>query len=164
MAGSLNKVMLIGNLGNDPEIRALPGGGKVANLSIATSETWKDKNTGEKKEKTEWHRVVIWTEGLVGVVEKYLSKGDKVMIEGSLQTRKWTDQAGVEKYSTEIVLQGFGSQLLMLSTKDGAAGAGGGQGGSGGGNAGNGGGGTGRRPAASAPAFESGGMDDDIPF
>src|SRR6195952_5556654 len=121
MAGSVNKVILVGNLGADPEVRNLPSGGKVVNLSIATSENWKDKNTGERREKTEWHRVVIFSEGLARVAESYLKKGSKVYIEGQLQTRKWTDQAGVEKYSTEIVLQGFNSNLTML---DGARGGG----------------------------------------
>jgi single-strand DNA-binding protein len=121
MAGSVNKVILIGNLGKDPEIRRTQDGKPIANLSIATSETWRDKNSGERKEKTEWHRVVIFSEPLCKVVEQYLKKGAKVYIEGSLQTRKWTDNAGVEKYSTEIVLQGFNSVLTML---DGRAGGG----------------------------------------
>lgn len=111
---SVNKVILVGNLGNDPEVRALPSGGKVVNLSIATSESWKDKNSGEKKEKTEWHRVVIFSEGLARVAEQYLRKGSKVYLEGQLQTRKWTDQAGVEKYSTEVVLQGFNASMVLL--------------------------------------------------
>src|SRR6185369_12762715 len=111
---SLNKACLIGNVGKDPEIRSMTSGDRVANLSIATSERWKDKQTGEKKERTEWHRVVIWG-GLVNVVENYVKKGSKLYIEGKIQTRKWTDQAGVEKYSTEIVLQGFGAVLELLS-------------------------------------------------
>lgn len=111
---SVNKVILVGNLGQDPEVRNLPNGGKVCNLSVATSERWKDKNSGEQREKTEWHRVVIWTEGLVGVAEKYLRKGSKVYLEGQLQTRKWQDQSGADKYSTEVVLQGFGGTLVML--------------------------------------------------
>lgn len=119
MAGSVNKVILVGNLGNDPEVRNLPNGGKVVNLSVATSETWKDKNSGERKEKTEWHRVVIFGEGLVRVAEQYLRKGAKVYIEGALQTRKWQDQSGQDKYSTEIVLQGFNSTLTMLDGKSG---------------------------------------------
>src|SRR6478672_1816472 len=123
MAGSVNKVILVGNLGKDPEIRTLNSGERVANLSLATSEQWRDKATGERKEKTEWHRVVIFSEGLAKVAEQYLKKGAKVYIEGQLQTRKWTDQAGVEKYSTEVVLQGFNSNLTML---DGRSGAGGG--------------------------------------
>ena len=111
MAGSVNKVILVGNLGKDPEIRRTQDGRPIANLSIATSETWRDKGTGERKEKTEWHRVVIFSEPLCKIVEQYLKKGAKVYIEGALQTRKWTDQAGVEKYSTEVVLQGFNSTL-----------------------------------------------------
>ena len=126
MAGSLNKVMLIGNLGADPEIRSFQNGGKVANLRIATSETWKDRNTGERQERTEWHTVAIFSEGLVGVVERFLRKGSKVYIEGQLQTRKWQDQSGNDRYTTEVVLQGLGSVLTML---DGAPGGGGGQGG-----------------------------------
>ena len=123
MAGSVNKVILVGNLGKDPEIRRTQDGRPIANLSIATSETWRDKATGERKEKTEWHRVVIFNEGLCKVAEQYLKKGAKVYIEGQLQTRKWTDQSGVEKYSTEVVLQGFNSTLTML---DGRSGGGGG--------------------------------------
>ena len=119
MAGSLNRVTLIGNLGKDPEVRRTQDGRPIANLSIATSESWKDKNTGEKREKTEWHRVVIFSEGLAKVAEQYLKKGSKVYVDGQLQTRKWTDQQGVEKYSTEVVLQGFGSQLIMLGDGDG---------------------------------------------
>ena len=123
MAGSVNKVILVGNLGKDPEIRRTQDGRPIANLSIATSETWRDKATGERKEKTEWHRVVIFNEGLCKIAEQYLKKGAKVYIEGQLQTRKWTDQDGVEKYSTEVVLQGFNSNLTML---DGRGGGGGG--------------------------------------
>ena len=130
MAGSVNKVILVGNLGRDPESRSFQNGGKVVNLRIATSESWKDRNSGERKEKTEWHSVAIFNEGLANVAERFLRKGSKVYIEGALQTRKWTDQAGVEKYSTEIVLQGFNSVLTML---DGAPGQGGGAGRSGGG-------------------------------
>lgn len=114
MAGSLNKVMLIGNLGADPEIRSLNSGDRVANLRIATSESWKDRSTGEKKEKTEWHRVVVFNDNLVKVLENYASKGDKLYIEGQIQTRKWTDQSGAEKYSTEIVLQKFGGTITLL--------------------------------------------------
>lgn len=114
MAGSLNRVQLIGNCGADPEIRSMNNGSKVANLRIATSESWKDKNTGEKKEKTEWHSIVVWNDGLIGVIEKYVKKGSKVMVEGQLQTRKWQDQAGADRYSTEVVLQGFGGSLLLL--------------------------------------------------
>jgi single-strand DNA-binding protein len=163
MAGSVNKVILVGNLGKDPEIRRTQDGRPIANLSIATSETWRDKATGERKEKTEWHRVVIFNEGLCKVAEQYLKKGAKVYIEGALQTRKWTDQSGVEKYSTEVVLQGFNSTLTML---DGRGGGGGGSFGSDdGGDFGS------SSPVSSAPrrAVAAGGgrnsdMDDDIPF
>ncbi len=117
MAGSVNKVILIGNLGRDPEIRSTQDGREIANLNIATSETWKDKNTGEKREKTEWHRVVVFNENLVRVAKNYLKKGSKIYIEGALQTRKWTDQSGAEKYSTEVVLQNFNGTLTMLDGK-----------------------------------------------
>src|SRR5437762_8100164 len=123
MAGSVNKVILIGNLGKDPEIRRTQDGRPIANLSVATSESWRDKATGERREKTEWHRVVIFSEGLCRVVEQYLKKGAKVYIEGQLQTRKWTDQQGVEKYSTEVVLQGFNSALTMLDRAGGGGGS-----------------------------------------
>src|SRR5436305_12425023 len=123
MAGSVNKVILVGNLGKDPEVRRMQDGRPVVNMSVATSESWRDKATGERKEKTEWHRVVIFSEGLAKIAEQYLKKGSKVYLEGQLQTRKWTDQSGVEKYSTEVVLQGFNSNLTML---DGACGGGGG--------------------------------------
>ena len=113
MAGSVNKVILIGNLGRDPEVRSFQNGGKVCNLRIATSEAWKDKNTGERREKTEWHSVAIFQEGLVRIAEQYLRKGSKVYIEGQLQTRKWQDQSGQDKYSTEVVLQGFGGTLTI---------------------------------------------------
>ncbi len=129
MAGSVNKVILIGNLGRDPEVRSFQNGGKVCNLRIATSENWKDRNTGERRERTEWHSVAIFNEGLVRVAEQYLRKGSKVYIEGQLQTRKWQDQSGQDRYSTEVVLQGFGSTLTMLDGR----GEGGGQGGGGGG-------------------------------
>ena len=119
MAGSLNKVLLIGRLGNDPEIKQMVNGKSVARLSIATSNTWKDKNTGEKREKTEWHRVVIFSEGLVKVVEQYVKKGNQVYIEGQLSTRKWKDEkAGIDRYSTEIILQGFNSSFKILSSKN----------------------------------------------
>ena len=111
---SLNQVQLIGNLGADPEIRSTQDGSKVANFTLATSEAWKDKTTGEKKEKTEWHRVTVWGDGLVGVIEQYVSKGSKVYISGKLQTRKWTDQDGEDRYTTEVVLSGIGSQLILL--------------------------------------------------
>ncbi|MDE0946992.1 MAG: single-stranded DNA-binding protein [Sphingobium sp.] len=126
MAGSVNKVILVGNLGADPEVKSFQNGGKVCNLRIATSESWKDRMTGEKKERTEWHTVAIFSEGLVGVAERFLRKGSKVYIEGQLRTRKWQDQSGNDRYSTEVVLQGLGSVLTML---DGAPGGGGGQGG-----------------------------------
>ena len=146
MAGSLNKVMLIGNLGNDPEIRSMNNGGKVCTLSIATSESWKDKNTGEKREKTEWHRVVVFGDGLVRVCENYLKKGSKIFVEGSLQTRKWQDKNGNDKYTTEVVLQGFGGTLTMLDSRNSGGGGGGynqdpGYGGGSGGGSGGGGGG-----------------------
>lgn len=119
MAGSVNKVILIGNLGNDPEVRAMQSGDKVVNLSIATSESWKDKATGERKENTQWHRVVIFNQGLVNVAQNYLKKGSKVYIEGQLETRKWTDQSGQEKYSTEVVLRPFRGELTMLDSRTG---------------------------------------------
>tara|TARA_R110000851_G_scaffold329971_1_gene502339 strand:+ start:103 stop:576 length:474 start_codon:yes stop_codon:yes gene_type:complete len=130
MAGSLNKVMLIGNLGADPEIRTFQNGGKVCNLRVATSERWKDKNTGENREKSEWHTVAIFSEGLVRVCEQYLKKGSKVFVEGALQTRKWQDQSGNDKYSTEVVIQGFGGTLTMLDGPNGKS-EGGQQGGAG---------------------------------
>ena len=122
MAGSVNKVILVGNLGKDPEIRSLGSGDRVANLTLATSESWRDKASGEKKEKTEWHRVVIFNKNLADVAEKYLKKGAKVYVEGQLQTRKWTDKDGAEKYSTEVVLQNFRGELTMLDGKGGEAG------------------------------------------
>jgi single-strand DNA-binding protein len=181
MAGSVNKVILIGNLGADPEIRRTQDGRPIANLNIATSETWRDRTSGERKEKTEWHRVVIFNEGLCKVAEQYLKKGAKVYIEGQLQTRKWQDQNGVDKYSTEIVLQGFNSTLTMLDGRGEGGGASeGGRGASRGGNDfGGGGGGYGDdygQPASSGPSRggsgsgASGGgnfsrdLDDDIPF
>ena len=130
MAGSVNKVILVGNLGADPEIRRTQDGRPIANLRIATSESWRDKNTGERREKTEWHRVVVFNEGLCKVVEQYLKKGSKVYIEGALQTRKWTDQSGQERYSTEVVLQGFNSTLTMLDGRSGGGSGGGDYGGS----------------------------------
>lgn len=130
MAGSVNKVILVGNLGADPEVRSFQNGGKVCNLRIATSESWKDRNTGERQERTEWHTVAIFSEGLAGVAERFLRKGSKVYIEGQLRTRKWQDQSGNDRYSTEVVLQGPGAVMTML---DGASGGGGGQRGGGGG-------------------------------
>ena len=131
MAGSVNKVILVGNLGADPEVKSFQNGGKVCNLRIATSESWKDRMTGEKKERTEWHTVAIFSEGLVGVAERFLRKGSKVYIEGQLRTRKWQDQSGNDRYSTEVVLQGLGSVLTMLDGAPGGGGQGGGYGGGG---------------------------------
>ena len=179
MAGSLNKVMLIGNLGADPEIRSFQNGGRVANLRIATSENWKDKNTGERREKTEWHTVAIFSDGLVNVVERYLKKGSKVFVEGKLQTRKWQDQSGNDRYSTEIVIQGMGGTLTMLDGRgEGGGGQGGGYGGGGqgggyGGAGQGGGGGSWNQGGGSSGGGQSGGsggsggyddLDDDIPF
>jgi len=164
MAGSVNKVILIGNLGQDPEVKSFQNGGRIANLRIATSENWKDKNTGERKERTEWHTVVLQSEGLVGVAERYLRKGSKVYIEGSLRTRKWQDQSGNDRYSTEVSVGGIGGVLTML---DGAPGGGGGQrgGGSndwGGGSSGGSGGGNQGGGAPSGGFTDD--LDDDIPF
>jgi single-strand DNA-binding protein len=131
MAGSVNKVILIGNLGRDPEVRSFQNGGKVCNLNIATSETWKDKNTGERKEKTDWHTVAIFNENLVRLAEQYLKKGSKVYIEGKLETRKWQDQSGADRYSTEVVLRPYAGELTFLDSRSG--GDGGGMGGGGGG-------------------------------
>ena len=160
MAGSVNKVILIGNLGRDPEVRTMQNGGKVANLSLATSENWKDKQTGERKEKTEWHRVVIFGQ-LADIAERYLKKGSKVYVCGQLQTRKWTDQSGQEKYTTEVVLQGFNSELTMLDGKGGGGGGGGAMGDDGGGWDSGPSDGT-PRGGKKAPARDD--MDDDIPF
>ena len=121
MAGSLNRACLLGNVGKDPEIRSTQSGDRIANISIATEESWTDKTSGDKKSRTEWHRIVIFNPGLVGVVEKYVKKGSKLYVEGQITTRKWTDQQGVEKYSTEIVLQKFGGTLLLLGDKGGAS-------------------------------------------
>ena len=175
MAGSLNKVMLIGNLGRDPEVRTFQNGGKVCNLRIATSETWKDRNTGERRERTEWHSVAIFQEGLVRVAEQFLRKGSKVYIEGQLQTRKWQDQSGQDRYSTEVVLQGFGGTLTMLDGRGEGGGGGGGYGGGGQGGGfggggydsggydqgGQGGGSFGGGGGQSAPSRD---LDDEIPF
>ena len=172
MAGSVNKVILVGNLGRDPESRSFQNGGKVVELRIATSETWKDKATGERKEKTEWHTVKLFNEGLANTAERFLRKGSKVYIEGALQTRKWQDQSGADKYSTEIVLQGFNGSMVMLDGPGGGAGGGGGSRGGGdeygsgggggfsGGGQRSGGGGGGGRPGG---AFDSD-LDDDVPF
>ncbi len=140
MAGSVNKVILVGNLGRDPESRSFQNGGKVVNLRVATSEQWKDRNTGERRDKTEWHSVAIFNEALAGVAERFLRKGSKVYLEGQLQTRKWTDQQGQERYSTEVVLQGFNAVMVLLDRAEGG-GMGGGGGGNFGGGAGAGGGG-----------------------
>ena len=146
MAGSVDKVILVGNLGKDPEVRRMQDGRPVVNMSVATSESWRDKATGERKEKTEWHRVVIFNEGLAKIAEQYLKKGSKVYLEGQLQTRKWTDQQGVEKYSTEVVLQNFRGELTMLDGRNGGEGGGG-------------------RGAGEAPAsFQRDELDDEIPF
>ncbi len=174
MAGSVNKVILIGNLGRDPEIRSFPNGGKVCNLRIATSETWRDKATGERKERTEWHSVAIFNENLVKVAEQYLRKGSKVYIEGQLETRKWQDQSGQDRYTTEVALRQFRGELTLLDGRDGGGGGGGGgsqggyddgqAGGSyGGGSGGRSGGGYGDRggPATSGARAD---MDDEIPF
>ena len=125
MAGGINKVIIVGNLGKDPEVRTFANGGKVCNFSVATSESWKDKQTGERKEKTEWHNISIYNEGLAGVAEKYLRKGSKVYLEGKLQTRKWQDQSGNDRYSTDVVLQGFDAKMEMLDSKPGGGGQGG---------------------------------------
>ncbi|WP_075996475.1 single-stranded DNA-binding protein [Salaquimonas pukyongi] len=166
MAGSVNKVILVGNLGADPEIRRTQDGRPIANLSVATSDSWRDKNTGERREKTEWHRVVIFNEGLCKIVEQYLKKGSKVYLEGQLQTRKWQDQSGQDRYTTEVVLQGFNSSLTML---DGRGDGGGGNygGGSGGGSSQGGSSGGGSDFGQSGPSFGGGGsndFDDEIPF
>ncbi|MBN9532858.1 MAG: single-stranded DNA-binding protein [Alphaproteobacteria bacterium] len=158
MAGSVNKVILVGNLGKDPEVRRMQSGDPVVNLSIATSESWRDKGSGERKEKTEWHRVVIFNKNLAEVAEKYLRKGAKVYLEGQLQTRKYTDKDGQERYSTEVVLQNFRGELQMLDSR-GEGGGGNFGGGSGGGSYGGGGGGR------SEPTnFDRSDMDDEIPF
>jgi len=175
MAGSVNKVILVGNLGADPEVRSFQNGGKVCNLRIATSESWKDKNSGDRQERTEWHTVAIFNEGLAGVAERFLKKGSKVYLEGQLQTRKWQDAQGNDRYSTEVVLRGPNSVMTML---DGAQGAGGGGGGgSGGGGQRSGGGGGWDKGGSSGGGMSGGGsgggqgsgpkyddLDDDIPF
>ncbi len=169
MAGSVNKVILIGNLGKDPEIRRTQDGRPIANLRIATSENWRDKTTGERREKTEWHSVVIFNENLCKIVEQYLKKGSKVFIEGSLQTRKWQGQDGQDRYSTEVVLQGFNGNLTMLDGRAGGAGAGAGmqengQSDYGGGSDnGYGGGSSGSKSTAAKGGFDKQ-LDDEIPF
>jgi single-strand DNA-binding protein len=166
MAGSVNKVILVGNLGKDPEIRRTQDGRPIANFSVATSESWRDKATGERKEKTEWHRVVIFNEGLCRIAEQYLKKGSKVYLEGQLQTRKWQDQSGQDKYSTEVVLQGFNSQLTMLDRAGGGSAGAGSDFGSdeGGGDFGSSGPTTREKKPAMAGAGKRGDMDDEIPF
>ncbi|MDF3607579.1 single-stranded DNA-binding protein [Paracoccus sp. DMF-8] len=159
MAGSVNKVILVGNLGQDPEVRNFPSGGKVANLRIATSESWKDRNSGERRERTEWHTVAIYSEPLVRVAEQYLRKGSKVYVEGQLETRKWQDQNGNDRYSTEVALRPFRSELHMLDSRGG--GGGGSIGGDSRGGYDDGGYGA---PASSAPARQQPDFDDDIPF
>ncbi|ATX66247.1 single-stranded DNA-binding protein [Roseinatronobacter bogoriensis] len=160
MAGSVNKVIIIGNLGRDPEIRSFPSGGKVCNLRIATSERWRDKNTGEQREKTEWHSVAIFNEGLVRIAEQYLRKGSTVYIEGQLETRKWQDQSGADRYSTEIVLRPYRGELTMLGSRADGGGSSGGGGDYGRGQDRGGNYGSGRGSAPSGPAD----MDDEIPF
>lgn len=170
MAGSVNKVILVGNLGADPEIRRLNSGDPVVNLSVATSEQWRDKQSGERRERTEWHRVVIFNENLAKVAENYLKKGAKVYIEGQLQTRKWTDQNGQDRYSTEVVLQRFRGELQMLDSRADAEGGGRGQGGYGGDRVGQGAGGMDRGSGQGGQGGQSGGndfvrdLDDEIPF
>jgi single-strand DNA-binding protein len=164
MAGSVNKVILIGNLGKDPEIRRTQDGRPIANLSVATSESWRDKATGERKEKTEWHRVVIFSEPLCKVVEQYLKKGSKVYLEGALQTRKWQDQSGQDRYSTEVVLQGFNSQLTMLDRAGSGGGGDFGSDESAGGDFGSSGPSAPRKPAMASAGGKGGDLDDEIPF
>lgn len=171
MAGGINKVIIVGNLGKDPEVRTFANGGKVCNFSVATSESWKDKQTGERKEKTEWHNISIFNEGLAGVAEKYLRKGSKVYLEGKLQTRKWTDQSGNDRYSTDVVLQGFDAKMEMLDSRPGGGGQGGNDGWGGGQSGGSSGGsndswgqsGGGSGGGQGAGAFDSD-LDDDVPF
>jgi single-strand DNA-binding protein len=163
MAGSVNKVIIIGNLGRDPEVRTFQNGGKVVNLRIATSETWKDRNTGERRERTEWHSVAIFNEPLGRIAEQYLRKGSTVYIEGQLETRKWQDQSGADRYSTEVVLRPYTGNLTLLGGRgDGGGGAGGGGGYDSGPSGGGYGGGYDSGPSSPAPA--GGGMDDEIPF
>ena len=159
MAGSVNKVILVGNLGRDPEIRSTQDGTRVANLSLATSENWRDRNTGERRERTEWHRVVIFNERLAEVAEKYLQKGSKIYVEGQLQTRKWQGQDGQDRYTTEVVLQRFRGELTMLDSR--AEGGGGDYGGGGGGYSSGGSGGGG---SSGGPRPSGGDLDDEIPF
>ena len=172
MAGSVNKVILVGNLGADPEVKQFQNGGQVCNLSVATSESWKDRNTGERQERTEWHRVSIFSEGLIRVAQNYLKKGSKVYLEGQLQTRKWQDQNGQDRYTTEVVLRGYNSNLTMLDGPGGGQGGGGGGrmggggygGGGGGGGQGDYGGGGQQRSEPSDRGGFSNDLDDEIPF
>lgn len=159
MAGSVNKVILVGNLGRDPEVRSTQSGSRVANLSLATSETWRDRNSGERRERTEWHRVVIFNDRLVDVAEKYLRKGSKIYIEGQLQTRKWQDQSGADRYTTEVVLQNFRGELTMLDSRAGGEGGGGFSGGGGGGDDFG-----GSSSSGTGGPGPSGDLDDEIPF
>ncbi len=161
MAGSVNKVILIGNLGRDPEVRHTNDGRPIVNLSVATSETWRDRTSGERREKTEWHRVVVFDEKICEVAQKYLNKGSTVYLEGALQTRKWTDQQGVEKYTTEVVLQRFSGKLTMLGSR---GGGGGGDYGGGQGDGGDYGGGSGGGDDFGGGAPSGGDLDDEIPF
>jgi single-strand DNA-binding protein len=166
MAGSVNKVILIGNLGRDPEVRTFQNGGKVCNLRIATSENWKDRNTGERRERTEWHTVAIFNEALVRLAEQYLRKGSKVYLEGKLETRKWQDQSGQDRYSTEVVLRPYAGEMTFLDSRDGGGGGGGNYGGSqGGGYGGDYGGDYGGGPGQGQPqGGPSRDIDDEIPF
>lgn len=166
MAGSVNKVIIVGNLGGDPEIKSFQNGGRIANLNIATSEDWKDRQTGEKKERTEWHKVVLQSDGLVGVAERFLKKGDKVYIEGQLRTRKWQDQSGNDRYTTEISVAGFDGKLVMLSPKGGGGSSEGwgGGGSSGGGGGQSGGGWQGGSSGFGGGDFGGDDLDDDVPF
>ncbi|QHQ34517.1 single-stranded DNA-binding protein [Algicella marina] len=161
MAGSLNKVMLIGNLGADPEIRSFQNGGKVCNLRVATSERWRDRNSGENRERTEWHTVAIFNERLADLAQQYLKKGSKVYLEGKLETRKWQDQSGQDRYSTEVVIRNFGGEMTFLDSPQGSGGGGGGSYGGGGGYSGGGGGSYGG--GQSGPSGGSD-LDDEIPF
>ena len=172
MAGSVNKVILVGNLGKDPESRTFANGGKVVSFSVATSENWKDRASGERKEKTEWHNVSIFSEGLAGVAERFLKKGSKVYLEGQLETRKWQDQSGNDRYTTDVVLRNFNSSMVLLDSREGGGGGGSGGGyggssdyGSGGGGGGGGFGGGGSKPQSRPqPAAFDTDLDDDVPF
>ena len=175
MAGSVNKVILVGNLGKDPESRSFANGGKVVSFSVATSENWKDKSSGDRKEKTEWHNVSIFSEGLARVAEQYLKKGSKVYLEGQLETRKWQDQSGNDRYTTDVVLRNFNSSMVLLDGREGGGGGGGGGsrggggygdefGGGGGGSSFGGGGGNSRPQSRPQPAAFDTDLDDDVPF